>query len=171
MNARGFTYISLLAVIAILGISLGAAGKYWSNVMQRDREEELLFRGDQYRLAIERYYYAIPGRNQYPPSIDDLLADGRSPQGKHHLRRRYPDPMTGEDFVEIRDPLTKRIIGIRSASEKAPLRQTNFPPPYDALFTGMTRYSGWEFRSRMSVTIAAVPGAAIPAASLQPASR
>src|SRR5512139_3904561 len=54
----GFTYIALLAAIVILGISMGAAGKYWSYVLQREKEEELLFRGEQYRLAIERYYSA-----------------------------------------------------------------------------------------------------------------
>ena len=34
-RSRGFTYIALLAAIVIIGISLGAAGKDWSNVMQR----------------------------------------------------------------------------------------------------------------------------------------
>ena len=85
-NASGFTYIALLATIVILGISMGAAGKYWSFVMQRGKEEELLFRGGQYRLAIERYYRALPGRNVYPPSIEELLKDSRPPTGKRHLR-------------------------------------------------------------------------------------
>ena len=150
-NASGFTYVALLAIIAIVGISLGATGKYWQNVMLRDKEEELLFRGDQYRLAIERYYFAIPGRNQYPQSIEDLLTDSRTPTGKHHLRRRYKDPMTGEDFVELRDPLTKRIIGVHSAGDKTPLKQSEFPAPYEA-FTGREKYSDWEFRSAVKIT-------------------
>lgn len=151
----GFTYVALLAIIAIIGISLGATGKYWSSVVQREREEELLFRGDQFRLAIERYYFAIPGRNQYPQSVDDLLTDNRTPQGKHHLRRRYKDPMTNEDFVEVRDALTKRIIGVRSASDKKPIRQGEFPLPYQD-FTGKEKYSEWEFRTTIKV---ALPGA------------
>jgi len=161
---RGFTYVSLLAVIAVLGISLGAAGKYWSNVMQRDREEELLFRGDQYRVAIDRYYNAIPGRNEFPPSIDELLSDSRTPQGKHHLRRRYKDPMTGEEFVEIRDARTRRVIGVHSASVKTPLKQGNFPAPYET-FNGIGRYSDWEFRSGTTTTAASTPvagGTVIP---------
>ena len=66
-NVRGFAYIALLVAIIIIGISLGAAGKYWSNVMLRDKEEELLYRGDQYRRAIERYVSAVPGSQAVSP--------------------------------------------------------------------------------------------------------
>ncbi|MCK9418349.1 MAG: type II secretion system GspH family protein [Nitrospirae bacterium] len=113
--------------IIIIGISMGAAGKYWSNVMLREKEEELLFRGQQYRQAIDRYFYYL-GKKQYPQSIDDLLKDSRSAAGKRHLRQQYKDPITGEDFEEIKHPATKRIIGVRSTSNKASLKQAEFPP-------------------------------------------
>ncbi len=67
-NPEGFIYIALLAALVIIGISLGAAGKYWQNVVLRDKEEDLLFRGDQYRQAIERYYTAIPTIRLFPPA-------------------------------------------------------------------------------------------------------
>lgn len=124
----GFAYIALLVAIIIIGISLGAAGKYWSSVMLRDKEEELLFRGEQYRKAIDLYYFSIPGRREYPQSIDDLLKDPRSPTGKRYLRQKYKDPMTGEDFEEIKHIATKRIIGLRSTSNKECLKQVDFPP-------------------------------------------
>jgi type II secretory pathway pseudopilin PulG len=145
-NSPGFTYIGLLLILVIIGISLGAAGKYWQNVMLREKEEELLFRGDQYRQAIERYYYAIPGRPQYPRSIDDLLQDSRTPAGKRHLRRRYKDPMTSKDFVVIEstDASGKHIIGVRSSSDKTPLKQSNFPDAYQD-FAGKDKYSDWQF--------------------------
>ncbi len=145
-NSRGFTYLALLAALIIIGISLGAAGKYWGNVILRDKEEELLFRGDQYRQAIERYFLAIPAKMQFPQSIDDLLDDDRTPTGKRHLRQRYKDPFTGEDFIEIRDPLTNRIIGVHSGSDKTPLKQANFPTPYED-FAGKDKYSDWQFVS------------------------
>jgi type II secretory pathway pseudopilin PulG len=159
-NTKGFTYIALLAAIIIIGISMGAAGKYWQNVVQREKEEELLFRGDQYRLAIERYYYAIPipGRMQYPASIDDLLKDGRTHTGKRHLRQKYKDPMTGEDFVEIRDQVTRRISGVHSASDKTPLKQANFPEPYQQEFAGKTKYSDWKFVPVLQPAEPALPG-------------
>lgn len=124
-NSAGFAYIALLVAIIIIGISLTAAGKYWSNVSLRDKEEELLFRGDQYRQAIERYYLYL-GRRQYPPSIDDLVKDSRSAVGMHHLRQKFKEPITGDDFVEIKDPY-QRIIGVRSSSDKLSIKQANFP--------------------------------------------
>src|SRR6266540_3211590 len=94
-NSPGFAYIALLVAIIIIGISLGAAGKYWSNVMLRDKEEELIFRGEQYRKAIDSYA-SVPGKGKvFPSSIDDLLKDSRSAAGLRHLRQKYKDPITG----------------------------------------------------------------------------
>jgi type II secretory pathway pseudopilin PulG len=144
-NSPGFTYTALLAAIVIIGISLGSATKYWQSVIVRDKEEELLFRGEQYRLAIERYFYAVPGINQFPQSIDDLMKDSRTVEGKRYLRQKYKDPFTNEDFVEIRDLLSKRILGVHSASEKEPVKQGNFPEPYRE-FEGKKKYSEWKFQ-------------------------
>jgi type II secretory pathway pseudopilin PulG len=143
-HARGFTYVALLAAIVIIGISLGAAGKYWSNVMMREKEEELLFRGDQYRNAIERYYLARQPFT-FPNSIDNLLSDDRFPQAKRYLRRKYVDPITGEDFELIRDPANgNRIIGVHSKSELEPLRKTGFPDRYQD-FEGQKSFVAWKF--------------------------
>lgn len=141
---NGFTYTALLAGIVIMGIVLGSAGKYWSAMVLRDKEAELLFRGDQYRQAIQRYH-SLGGRNQYPPSIDELLKDSRTVEGKRHLRRKFKDPITGEDFVEIRDTLSRRIIGVHSSSDKEPLKQGDFPEPYRE-FNDVKKYSEWKFQ-------------------------
>jgi len=144
-SVRGFTYVALLAAIIIIGISLGAAGKYWQNVMMREKEQELLFRGDQYRIAIERYVTALPGRAQYPPSIEELLKDSRSAAGKRHLRQKYKDPVTNEDFELIRDKARgNRIIGVYSKSDKQPLKVKGFPEQYRS-FEGKLMYSDWKF--------------------------
>lgn len=162
-TSHGFAYIALLVVIVIIGISLGAAGRYWSNVVLRDKEEELLFRGDQYRQAIESYYKAVPAAPQYPSSIDDLLMDNRTGGTRRHLRQRYKDPISGEDFVEIRHPLSQRLIGVHSPSERLPLKQRGFPPLYSkkpALFQAdlsvygndfedKSKYSEWLFVSTL----------------------
>lgn len=151
-NASGFTYVALLAAIVIIGISLGAAGTYWSSVMQREREEELLFRGEQYRLAIERYYVANCGKtgqpcpqSAYPQSLENLLADNRFPQALRHLRQQYKDPITGKDFEVIRD-MTKgnRITGVFSPSDKEPIRKAGFPEQY-ATFENLKAYNEWKF--------------------------
>ena len=141
----GFTYMAMLAAIVIIGIVLSATGKYWSQITQREKEEELLFRGEQYRLAIERYYLSIPGRQQLPPSIEELLKDSRTVSGKRYLRRQYKDPITGEDFALIRDQTKgNAITGVHSTSERSPIKQSMFPDPYQE-FTGKQSYSEWLF--------------------------
>ena len=144
-SSYGFTYIALLVAITIIGISLGATGKYWSNVILREKEAELLYRGDQYRNAIKRYYFAIPGRMRWPQSIDNLLVDEQTGTGKRHLRQKYKDPITGEDFGLIRNQLQGNgIIGVYSTSEKEPLKQSNFSIE-DKDFEGKKKYNEWKF--------------------------
>ncbi len=164
----GFTYVALLAAIVIVGISMGAAGKYWSFIMQREREVELLFRGEQYRLAIERYNLALPGRNAYPPSIEELLKDSRTPVGKRHLRQAYKDPITGEDFEVIRDQTKgNRITGVFSKSDKEPLKKTGFPEQYPE-FENKTAYKEWKFVYTAVTPTMTEPGQAVTRRRVQP---
>lgn len=164
-GARGFTYMALLVTITIIGVTLGVAGKYWRNVMLRDKEEELLFRGDEYRRAIEKYYFATPGRLQWPSNIEQLLKDDRFPQAKRHLRRKYQDPITGEDFVLIKDAaLGNRIVGVKSSSEKEPLKKSGFPPLYKD-FENKEKYNEWEFRYQPQQSVPA-PSTPAPRVSL-----
>jgi type II secretory pathway pseudopilin PulG len=182
-NSRGFSYIALLVAIVIIGISLGAAGKYWQNVALREKEEELIFRGNQYRQAIMQYYTAIPGRRQFPPNIDELLKDSRT-TGKRYLRQKYKDPITGEDFEIVTSQTTSAaaaiaalrltavpgIIGVYSKSEKEPLKKDNFPPPL-ADFAGKTKYSEWlfvAFTGTVQQPIPGQPGAVPPQIPGQP---
>ena len=156
---EGFTYVALLAAIVIIGIVLSTAGTYWSTVMQREKEAELLFRGEQYRLAIERYYTSIPGRPQLPPSIEELLKDSRSVSGKRHLRQQYKDPMTGEDFELVRDQAQgNRITGVYSKSEKTPIKQSGFSEPY-LEFEGKQSYNEWKFLFTVPQPAPGQPGA------------
>src|ERR1035438_8599896 len=95
LNRNGFTYLLALVIIMIMGIMLGVMGQSWKTIVQRDREEELLFRGSQIRDAITRWYKPRPG--QPPPTplhdLKDLLEDPRSLTKIHYLRRLYTDPM------------------------------------------------------------------------------
>ena len=91
--------MALLAAIIIIGITMTAAGKSWRQVAQREKEEELLFRGNQYVIAIERFYLAMPNRRELPQSIDALLKDDRFPQARRHLRHAYPSWSILHDLV------------------------------------------------------------------------
>lgn len=160
---RGFTYVVVLMMVLIIGIMLGAAGQVWTTVMKRDREAELLFRGGQIRDAIERWKKPRPGQPPPRPITDlkDLLLDPNSLQKIRYLRRLYQDPITGEDWLVIKDPATG-IIGVASSSKETPLKQGGFAEPFTA-FEGKTKYSEWEFVYRPTVqgaATAATTGAA-----------
>ncbi len=134
----------VLVMVVVTGLAAGMAGTSWKTVMQRAREAELLWRGDQYRRAIQSYYEVKQGGIQkYPQKLEDLLKDARSLQTLRHLRRLYPDPMTGGDWVIIKAP-GSGIKGVRSSSSEIPFKTDGFSEDYDD-FAGKASYSEWEF--------------------------
>lgn len=150
------TLFTVLFAVVVIGLILSLTGQTWSQVMQREREAELLFRGDQYRRAIESYYATGHGGvGIYPRTIDDLLKDPRSLQTKRHLRKAYLDPFTNAEFeligaggdvggesVAVQN--LGRIKGVRSTSTLTPFRQDGFPEEYEK-FKGAASYDKWEF--------------------------
>lgn len=142
---RGVVLLALLLLLALGGIALMAALDVWSLTRQRDREVQLLFVGDQYRQAIQRYYYAAPsgGGRALPESLDELLEDNRYPVPVHHLRRLYPDPITqSTDWGTL--VVGDRIMGVYSKSEAQPIKQAGFAQ-IDAIFADKLSYRDWVF--------------------------
>lgn len=137
--------LALLLGLALGGIALMAAVDVWSLARQRIREQELLFVGDQYRRAIQRYYFGAPrgtGR-VLPTSLEDLLEDNRYPVPVRHLRRLYPDPITGSaEWGVLR--VGQRVAGVYSLSEKQPVKRTGFAPGYEQ-FGDKAAYRDWVF--------------------------
>jgi type II secretory pathway pseudopilin PulG len=143
-RARGFTYLTVLFVIAILLGGLALVGEMWETSARREKEAELLFIGDQYRRAIGLFYAATPGTpKRYPRTLDELIKDPRQPGTERYLRKLYPDPLTGAEWVAIKGP-DGGVQGVHSASEIAPLKIANFRVR-DASFEGAAKYSGWKF--------------------------
>ena len=142
----GFSYMGVLMAVAVVGIAMTAANRYWSTIIQRERKIELLFRGDQIKAAIQAYYENPPAGQgkQYPPTIDALLRDPRYPQTRRHLRRWYQDPFTGDnDWAIVRDS-GGRIKGVHSTHKGRPLKTGDFPKDYGAFEAAVT-YTDWKF--------------------------
>ena len=139
---RGFTYLTLLFILAILTGGLALLGEVWHTVSVREKEAELLFVGHQYRLAIERYYLA--GLRLYPRDLDDLLKDPRRPTTERYLRKRYIDPVTGKaEWGTVKAP-DGGIMGVYSLSASKPLKVANFRLQ-DNGFDSSATYSDWKF--------------------------
>ena len=138
---NGFTMIVVMAVVVILGITLGVTGHSWRLLMKREREKELLFRGSQIKEAIECYRR----QNVVMPldSLDDLVSVRRNPPIRR-LRRLYEDPMTGKaDWRLIKDQYG--ICGVASASDEKPLKVSFSNISSLSGFEGAQKYSEWEF--------------------------
>lgn len=157
MKQRGFTYLTLLFMVAILAGGAALAGEVWETSAKREKEAELLHVGNEYRKAIERYY--LSGPRQYPKNLEDLVKDPRQPGTVRHLRRLYPDPITGKSEWGVVKSADGGVAGVYSLSEAAPLKSAGFAVR-DAAFEGKTKYSEWQFV--FAPTAPAAPPAAPP---------
>lgn len=172
---RGFTYLGLIILVAILGL-VGAAGLKMGSLLQRQAaEQELLDIGAQFSDALYSYAAATPpGQPQQPPTLSALLRDPRVPQLRRHLRKLYVDPITGRaEWGLLYQPGSNGIIGVHSLSPAAALKVGNFEARF-AGFDGRARLSEWHFMvdARVSSVPSAEP-AAVPVsdeAGITPAS-
>jgi type II secretory pathway pseudopilin PulG len=79
----GYVLIILMMAVFIMALALTIAVPVWQTELQREKEEELIFRGKQYAEAVRIYVQKNPGR--YPSSLKELLE-------KKCIRRLYRDP-------------------------------------------------------------------------------
>ncbi len=162
---------ALIVAIAVMAVLMSAAMPVWKHLAQREKEEELVFRGEQIAHAIGMFQRRTA--NAYPLSLDVLVQ-------QHLLRKKYKDPITNEDFVAIpqgqgqpqggqngRGAQPGRgapqvgagpgaangpvggIIGVTSKSTAESIR----------LYKGRSHYNEWAF---IYTPPAAAPGAAVP---------
>jgi type II secretory pathway pseudopilin PulG len=94
LNNRGYTLAGALALLAVMAILMTMAITLWSRVKQRDNEEELIFRGNQYVKAIARYHQKF---GSYPPDLETL-------EKLKFIRQLYSDPMTKSGKWKVLNP-------------------------------------------------------------------
>ena len=142
----GFTYLSLMIVLAIIGLVTASSIKLGA-VLQRARaEQELLRIGAEFSDALQSYADATPaGKPSQPASLKDLLKDPRFPTVRRHLRKLYADPMTGKaewGIVYLGDKTG--VAAVYSLSEDKPVKIGNFPARFSG-FEGKSHISDWKF--------------------------
>jgi type II secretory pathway pseudopilin PulG len=86
---RGYAMAALLVAMSVMAIMLSTAMPVYQTVARREREAELVFRGEQYARAIALFQRKYG--NQLPPDVDVLI-------DQRFLRKKYKDPITGGDF-------------------------------------------------------------------------
>src|SRR5262249_14702413 len=91
-NQHGYAMAALIGAMGIMALMMTVAMPVWKQTAQREKEEELVFRGLQYVHAIGMYQRKFA--NAYPPNVD-LLVEQR------YLRKKFKDPITNDDFVVL----------------------------------------------------------------------
>ena len=166
MRERGFTYLVLLFMVAIMGAVLAATAMVWHTLAQRDKERELLFAGDAFRQAIGLYYERTPGAaKQYPKQLSDLLEDKRQVNLTRYLRKIYIDPFTADKAWGLVPGPGGTIMGVYSRSDAVPIKTGNFDKA-DQDFAGKGSYRDWQF---VYLPTQVIPVAAIPTPAAPPA--
>jgi type II secretory pathway pseudopilin PulG len=84
--------VVLLVAMAVAAIWMSALLPAWRQQAQRQKEEDLIFIGEQYARAI--VLFQMKNQGAFPPNIEALVSG-------HYLRKQWKDPMTGEDFAVV----------------------------------------------------------------------
>src|SRR5947208_16013573 len=88
----GYALLMVLFMTSVVLLSAMAAAPYVRTERQREKEQEMIWRGKQYVRGIKMYYRK---NGRFPTKLDDLI----KPQlgGIRYLRQKYKDPMNKED--------------------------------------------------------------------------
>ena len=110
--------VLIILMMAVLVLSLGAliAMPVWQTELQREKEEELIFRGKQYAEAVRIFVQKNPGR--FPTSLKELL-------DKKCIRRLYRDPFGPDGQWNV-------ILASTGAPTGAPMGRPGGPSPATA---------------------------------------
>lgn len=83
---------ALLVALNIMAVLMTVAMPLWKTATQREKEAELIWRGEQYARAIGLFQRKYA--NAYPPNLDILL-------NERFLRKKYKDPMTKDGEFQL----------------------------------------------------------------------
>lgn len=174
-RSGGFTYLSLIILVAIIGLVSASTLKLGAMLQRSRAEQQLLDIGAAFSDALQSYADATPaGFPPQPPSLKDLLKDPRFPGVRRHLRKLFVDPMTGNaewGVTYLGDKLG--VLAVYSLSDAKPVKIGNFPVRFQSL-AGKQKISEWRFAATGKVvpgTSGGPPpadGQAVPPGGMQP---
>ena len=123
-NEKGYTLAVVAVFTTVLLVTLSGAVLNWQKAVQREREEELIFRGKQFMRAIELWQRKFPGT--YPTTIDALLSTSNT----RFLRKKWKDPITNsDDWRLIKMNPDGSISGLTIIPGASPLGPSAFGSP------------------------------------------
>lgn len=121
---RGFALLLVFLMASVIALFLYRQAPRAAFEAQRDKEELLIERGEQYKLAVQRYFVKY---RKFPQDVKEL----ENTNSLRFLRRRYIDPLTGKDEW--------RLIHVNAAGV---LTDSKVQPFQDPLKSGSGRTDG-----------------------------
>jgi hypothetical protein len=123
-SESGFALLFIYAMAATVAIMLFMAVPRVAFEAQRDKEQLLIDRGEQYSRAVNLYVRKF---NKYPADFDAL----QNTQNLRFLRHKYIDPMTGKDDWRIihvgpGGVFTDSLVYGKKKDDKQQAEQQNF---------------------------------------------
>jgi len=90
----GYMLLVLMLAVAVLTITMLGVARNYRRSIQRDREVEMIHRGEQYARAVSRFYHKY---GRYPVSLEQL----ENMNNIRFLRKRYKDPMSVDGLWKL----------------------------------------------------------------------
>lgn len=109
----GYTILLLMFMVFLMSIGLMIAVPVWQTQIQREKEEELIFRGKQYVEAIRLFQRKKPGA--FPKDFEELIEE-------KCLRKMFEDPMSPDGTWNLilmsQGPVSRRTRPPTSRSDR-----------------------------------------------------
>lgn len=109
----GYVLLSIMLMITLMLLVLSIEMPRIAQQIKRDKEEELIHRGNEYKSAIRKFFRKF---GRYPLSIEQL----ENTNNIRFLRKRYKDPFTGKDDWRLLHPGEVQINALNPQGAGAP---------------------------------------------------
>jgi len=122
---RGYVLLAVMLLMTMMLLTLSIELPRIGQQIKREKEEELIHRGNEYKNAIKRFYRK---NGRYPLTLEDL----EKGNNMRFLRKRYKDPFTGKDdwrLLHVGEVQLNLTGGANSTSPPPILGGGLNPPP------------------------------------------
>src|SRR5215467_7343648 len=107
-----------MLMVTLMLIALAVEAPRIAQQIKREKEEELIHRGNEYKIAIKKFFRKF---GRYPLTLDQL----ENTNNMRFLRKRYKDPFTGKDDWRLLHPgeVQLNLVNGGAAAQPQPIGQ------------------------------------------------
>ena len=127
-NKKGYILTATIVMTVILSISMAMIAEKWTYLVKREKENELLFRGEQYAQAIRRFYLM---HKRYPFNLEELVTSY-----PRCIRKLYREPFSKHGkwgLIYLSDLASGRVF--KNKNKNTNENATPNPVPIGQIYT------------------------------------